>query len=297
MVIANKAVLSTFGYSNHMVLLLFQTSMTFGLTMLWAKLGYLKLEPFNTDLAARWLPVNLFFLAMLFSSYMSLKLLSVPMVTIFKNLANCAVLAGDYFFFGERISVGILGSLGLMVTGAVLSGLSDVSFNFAGYLWMFVNCLTTAGYLLYMRYVMQTTTLSKAQMAYYNSLLGMPMITVAAVLLGELPSALWAPQMQVPGFLAAAAFSGCVGFFLSLASLWCIDATSPTTYSMVGAFNKVPVAILGVILFDNPVTFRLAIFITMGIMGGILFSYVKAKEKSEKQRTKLREGRSSDEKA
>lgn len=153
MVVANKAVLSTYGYNHHMTLLLFQTSVSFTFLMLWNKLGFSKLEPFDVDLALKWFPVNLFFLGMLFSSYLSLKLLAVPMVTIFKNCANVLTLAGDWFLFGQNLSVGILASLALMVLGAVFSGLSDVSFSVEGYTWMLINCCTTACYLLYMRCV------------------------------------------------------------------------------------------------------------------------------------------------
>jgi len=128
-------------------------------------------------------------------------------------------------------------------------------------------------------YVMRNNKkMSKNQMAFYNSLLGIPVITVAAVVLGDVPAGFQAPQLKSPGFLFAVTVSGCIGFFLQLSSLWCISATSPSTYSMVGAFNKVPVAILGVVLFDNPVTAKLAVFITMGIGGGILFSYIKSQE-------------------
>ena len=287
MVILNKAVLSTYGYNHHFALLLYQTSLSFGCLMLWKRLGWTELEPFNMDLAVKWFPVNLFFLAMLFSSYLSIKLLAVPMVTIFKNCANVITLAGDWYFFNQRISGGVMGSLALMVAGAVFSGLSDVSFSAEGYLWMLINCCTTAGYLLYMRRVMQNTPrMGKFQTAYYNSLLGIPVISVAAVVLGDLPAALWAPQMSSLGFIAAATVSGAIGFFLQLASLWCISATSPSTYSMVGAFNKVPVAILGVVLFDNPVTLKLAVFIAMGICGGILFSYIKSQEALQEQEEK-----------
>lgn len=286
MVMANKAVVSTYGYPYHMCLLLFQTVATLLLILLWSKLGYLDLPTFDTRIAVRWFPVNLFFLAMLFTSYLSLKLLAVPMVTIFKNLTNVLVLTGDYWLFGQKASKGVIGSLVLMVLGAVLSGMSDAKFTFTGYVWMSLNCCTTAGYLLYMRYVMGSVRLSKPEMAFYNSLLGLPTILVGAFLMGELPAAFTAPQMRFAGFLLAVLVSGCFGFFLQLASLWCIFATSPTTYSMVGAFNKVPVAILGVILFNNPLTAKLAVFISMGICGGILFSYIKSREALERRLAK-----------
>lgn len=73
MVLLNKAVLSTFGYDHHMVLLLFQNSVTFGLVLIQAKLGYTEMPQFDKTKAKAWFPVNLLFLAMLFTSFGSLQ--------------------------------------------------------------------------------------------------------------------------------------------------------------------------------------------------------------------------------
>jgi len=73
MVLLNKAVLSTFGYDHHMVLLLFQNSVTFGLVLIQAKLGYTEMPQFDKAKAKAWFPVNLLFLAMLFTSFGSLQ--------------------------------------------------------------------------------------------------------------------------------------------------------------------------------------------------------------------------------
>ena len=61
---------------------------------------------FQRDVAVEWLPVNLLFCAMLMTGFLSLKALSVPMVTIFKNLTNVVILAGDWYFHGQNISTG-----------------------------------------------------------------------------------------------------------------------------------------------------------------------------------------------
>lgn len=279
MVLMNKAVLSSYEYHNHMTLLLYQTGLAFVMLLIAGKLGYAEVPPFDWRLAKVWFPVNLFFLAMLFSSYLSLQHLNVALVTIFKNVTNVGVALGDFYMFGRRASNGVMLSLAVMVAGAVLTGFSDVSFNLVGYVWMAINCASTAGYLLYMRYVMQTRTrMTKSQMAYYNSMLGIPIVFAAAVVMGELPSGLYAPQMSSFGFVFAATASGVVGFMLQFASLWCLSATSPTTYAMVGSFNKVPTAVLGVLLFNTPLTPKLATFVGVGIVGGLMFSHAKSRE-------------------
>jgi GDP-mannose transporter len=57
---------------------------------------------FNFRTAKSWLPVNLLFIGMLCSGFMSLVYVSVPMVTIFKNLTNLITVWGDWYLFGEK---------------------------------------------------------------------------------------------------------------------------------------------------------------------------------------------------
>jgi len=56
---------------------------------------------FNFRTARSWLPVNILFVGMLCSGFISLVYVSVPMVTIFKNLSNIVTVFGDWYLFNE----------------------------------------------------------------------------------------------------------------------------------------------------------------------------------------------------
>ena len=284
MLLVNKTVLTTFGYHYHMGLLLWQTLATLGISVLAGRLGYVELPAFDPRFAKAWFPVNLLFLTMLATSFLSLQYLAVPLVTIFKNLTNGLTMLGDYLIFNNPSSKGIIGSLAIMVLASVLTGLSDISFSFVGYFWMAMNCLSTASFVLYMRYVMQSQPkLGRPAMAYYNSLLGIGPIILMMMVLGEVPGAWQAEQFSSGTFIVVMLISGCAGFCIQMASLWCMAATTPTTYAMVGAFNKVPASLIGVMLFDTPMTTQLALFICLGILGSFVFAYVKSTEAAAKK--------------
>jgi drug/metabolite transporter (DMT)-like permease len=76
----------------------------------------------------------------------SLQYLSVPLVTIFKNVTNIIILVGDWYFFKQPTSAPIVLSLLLMLAGAVMAGFADIAFSAVGYTWMALNCLATASY-------------------------------------------------------------------------------------------------------------------------------------------------------
>ena len=49
--------------------------------------------------------------------------------------------------------------------------------------------------------------------------------------------------------LTSMVLSGFAGFFISFTTAWCLRVAPSTTYSMVGALNKLPVALSGVMFF------------------------------------------------
>ena len=207
----------------------------------------------------------------------SLTLLPVPVVTIFKNVTNIITMAGAWFLFGESASPGIMASLGLCVLGAFLAGAADVEPSVQGYFWMACNCLATAAFVLYLRHAVRMK-LSVFAKAYYNNILMLPLAAMLAVVLGEWPAAFQAEQWSAGTFWVAILFSGAVGFTLNMASLWCVEETGATTYSMVGAMNKIPITFLGYMFFAAPITSKQWTFIVLSLLGGIVFAWVKARE-------------------
>ncbi len=65
-------------------------------------LKFVEYPSFQWSLAKQWLPVNLFFISMLITGFLSLVYASVPMVTIFKNLTNLITVSGDWYLFNEE---------------------------------------------------------------------------------------------------------------------------------------------------------------------------------------------------
>ncbi len=63
------------------------------------KMEWVSYSDFNFSTALRWIPVNLFFCGMLFTGMTSLQHNSMSMVTVFKNITNIGIVAGDFYFF------------------------------------------------------------------------------------------------------------------------------------------------------------------------------------------------------
>jgi len=275
MVLLNKALASSFGANFDVLIVLFQNIVSVVLVELMRHGSLVDSYSWDTKIAIQWLPVNIAFCFMLFSGFMSLKYNNVPMVTIFKNLTNIFIVFGDWYFHGEKVNTLIFTSFLIMLGGAILAARNDLQFNLLGYGWMAANCLSTAGYVLYMRKATKSVKLSRWAMVFYNNILSVPSMLLLATLRGEMILVQSNKAIFTPVFMFMNMFTALVGFFLNFSSLWCVGATSATTYAILGSLNKIPITVLGYFLFAFPITFEGGLYMAISMFRGFLYSYAK----------------------
>lgn len=119
---------------------------------------------------------------------------------------------------------------------------------------------------------------------FYNNVLSIPILLVASVFVEDWSSENVSknfPIEQRNNLVMAMVFSGLSSVFISYTSAWCVRVTSSTTYSMVGALNKLPIALSGLIFFDAPVTLPSVSAIGVGFVSGIVYALAKVKQSSK----------------
>eukprot|EP00937_MAST-01D_sp_MAST-1D-sp2_P001940 g1940.t1 len=271
------------------LLLMFQSGVVSLLMRAGHALGLLKLSELDAHRLLKWLPLNVLFVLMLMTGLMSLGYVAIPMVTLFKNLTNVLTVTGDRYFFGQRVTAGVVLSLSLMLLGALLAAASDLSFSLVGYTWMTANCVVTSAYILAMRLRTRDDSLrlTRVDMVHYNNVLSIALCAPFAVLGGDLavissPAAV--DVLAAPAhFLLCASAVAVVGALLNLVSYWCVHATSATTYTIVGALNKVPAIILSIWLFQEPIAPQQLVFVSCSMLGGFVYSCVKISKIKQSQ--------------
>lgn len=92
---------------------------------------------------------------------------------------------------------------------------------------------------------------------------------------GQIDTVLTEPALKNPVFIATAMASAVLGFSINFASLWFLSTTTPTTYSLVGSMNKIPVAIIGLLAFSTSWTAPNLASTFVGIAAGIVFVHAK----------------------
>ncbi|KAK8034807.1 gdp-mannose transporter [Apiospora rasikravindrae] len=252
------------------------------------------LAPFDTNKGKRWFPISLLLVGMIYTSIKSLQYLSVPVYTIFKNLTIIVIAYGEVLWFGGSVTPLALLSFGLMVLSSVIAAWADTAHASqteeaaaalatlnAGYAWMGLNVFCTASYVLGMRKVIKSMNFKDWDTMFYNNLLTIPVLIVASLVAEDWSSENFAknfPPETRNSILIGMIYSGMGAIFISYCSAWCIRCTSSTTYSMVGALNKLPIAISGFIFFAAPVTLGGVSAIFIGFVSGIVYAWAKVRQ-------------------
>lgn len=278
------------------------------------QIGIISFRDFNTQDAKAWFPISFSLVSVIYTGSKSLQYLSIPVYTIFKNLTIILIAYGEVIWFGRRVTSLTLVSFVLMVLSSIVAAWADVnsinaesmsptsahigmSLDFLsdvvqklniGYMWMLVNCLASAAYVLVMRKRIKMTSFSDWETMFYNNLLSIPVLAVLSVVVEDWGSDNLArsfPAETRAFLLFTIAFSGAAAVGISYTTAWCIRTTSSTTYSMVGALNKLPVAASGMLFFGDVVTFGSVSAIGLGFFAGIVYAVAKNNQKKAETRT------------
>jgi len=292
MVLVNKSLASSYNKyiegDLNFLLVVFQAVIAVVAVQFCKMMNWVEYPSFEMKTAVQWAPVNLFFCAMLFTGMTSLQHNSVPMVTVFKNITNIVVAIGDYYWFGSKVEFLVVVAFGIMLVGALFAAKNDIQISVVGIVWMVVNCIATAGYILYMKFATKNVKLSKFGMVFYNNVLCTLFLLPVTLMNGEMNTFLKTEAIHTMDYMTKNSFAGFIGFFLNFASLNCVGNTGPTTYAIVGSMTKIPIAILGWFLFDNVITPQTWFFIAVSMCGGFFYSYAKLTSSKRKIRKQIR---------
>jgi GDP-mannose transporter len=274
MILLNKLVMTTYEINFPNGLLFMQNFSALALVVLAKQLGFVHYPDFDMKVVKKWLPLTLLFVAMLWTSMKSLETMAVAVQTILKNLATVLTALGDAYLFEKKLTSGMFTAFGLMFAGAYLSGSTDTQMTFWGLFWTMSNVFFTVSYVLYMKALMGNVSseIGRYGPVFYNNLLSLPFLLLPA--LPSLKPLADAVALAPTGAHLCLFFMVLVGSVMTFATFWCMKVTSPTTYSVTGALNKIPLAVLGIFIFNHYPTMLGACGMALALSGGMLYTWI-----------------------
>lgn len=284
MTVTNKYVLNGFSFNMNFVLLLVQSLVCVAAIAILKLFGVITYRPLNKTDAKNWAPISVLLVVMIYTGSKALQFLSIPVYTVFKNLTIILIAYGEVLFFGGSVTPMTLGSFFLMVLSSIVACLGDqkaapdAGVFSAGYFWMFTNCFASASFVLYMRKRIKLTNFKDFDTMYYNNVLSIPILLLSSFLVEDWSQANLEENFSKSSFITMV-ISGLSAVGISYCSGWCVRVTSSTTYSMVGALNKLPIALSGLIFFDAPRNFYSVSSIFLGFFAGLVYAVAKQQQK------------------
>ncbi|EPY31864.1 GDP-mannose transporter [Strigomonas culicis] len=200
------------------------------------------------EVAKNWIILTLLFASMLLTSMKSLYTMSVPALTVLKNVALVLTALGERYFYDRTFPAAQYGAFALIILGGYLNAKGDPWVSSLGLFWTFLNIASTVSYTLYIKKLTNRfPELGRYGPVFYNNLLSLPFFFFLA--LSEFVPFGEGVARSETGALVAIIVVTIVSSSMTFCVFWCVAVTSPTSFSVMGAFNKIPTAIIGMFLF------------------------------------------------
>ena len=219
------------------------------------------------------------------SGVTALRFLTVPMFGLLRRATTLAVVVGEYQMFGKVVSKEAAGSIMVMLMGGLVGVSNDLSYNFWGYFYISVCCVSTALYLLLIRKLRFELRVSDTTLLYYNNLLSLPvMLAYLCLCTTEFQDAWSYPRLRDVKFQLFYLLSVSQGFLLNLCIFRCTTINSPLTTNITGIVKEIITTGLGLILFKDYVwNAKNVAGVLIGLLGGISYSVAGFRERTRKK--------------
>ncbi|KAF3781191.1 UDP-sugar transporter [Nymphaea thermarum] len=236
------------------------------------------LVPFETLLHT--LPLSISYMLYMLATMESVRGVNVPMYTALRRTTVVFTMIVEYLLTGQKYSYYVVGSVGLIVSGAFIAGARDLSFDYYGYAMVFISNITTAIYLATIARIGKTSGLNSFGLMWCNGLVCGPLILLWTFIRGDLESTMQFPYLFTPGFQAIMLLSCVMAFFLNYSIFLNTTLNSALTQTMCGNLKDFFTVGIGWLLFGGlPFDILNVLGQSLGFVGSGFYAYCKLKGK------------------
>lgn len=137
------------------------------------KTGRVQITDLNVDVLRVMAPLIFISLANVISGLGGTQKINLPMFTVLRRFSILMTMVLEAYVFGTAPSSWVKTSVFMMIFGAVVAAISDLTFDAMGYTMIFFNDLFTALNGVVMRKTLvNKPSISKMAVLYYNSVFG-----------------------------------------------------------------------------------------------------------------------------
>jgi GDP-mannose transporter len=238
-------------------------------------LGFMKVDPLEWGKIKQYFGVVFVFLANIFTNIKALQHSNVETVIVFRTCTTLAIAYGDFKFLNRGPPTSrIIGTLLLIVVGALIYVFADSNIQVESYFWVglyfFFQCLDV----LYIKYITNSVSMTSWGRSFYNNTLALPIILLIAIGTGEITKVteLYNEDYFTNFSYFMVALSCVMGLMISYTGFLCREAVSATSYSVVGNMNKVLTVMINCTIWDKHASANGLVGLLLSLVGGALYT-------------------------
>lgn len=267
----NKYVLSVLKFTYPTVYQSWQMGIAFGITMSASSLGFVQLSSIDRSSLRNWLPAMCVFTLGIYSGSKALSRLPVPIFCTMFHLVHTVIAVVDGIFFKQASSFAWAGIF-TGAAGMVLTIKNDNEFDIHSYKWIFIHCFCSAIYSLYAKRI-HTVQLKEIDKIAYNSSFSLVVLMLIGTFTGEVNQSTEFPFLYYNKFHAGCIASGIVGALLCLSYSGLTGIMPVSKIRWLSSISMVLMSMLSLALFDFTLSMYLALSITLGLTGSVVYTY------------------------
>lgn len=292
----NKAVFSSFGFQSFLFVALTQYT-----TSLVVLLGQRRLK--MVSFPSPWLhwrqtffdifPLPLLFFANTISGLGATQRLNMPLFVLLRRFSIVMTMGLETVMLNRQFTPLVKSSVCLMVLGAVIAALNDMTIQLFGVVMILLNDAFTALQGVMLRKKLDDKAkLGSHGLMFYSNLYSAPLV-IAAILVSdsELQKLRSFDRWGDAAFLLCLSGSAVMGFILNYAYFMCTKYNSPLTTTVIGAGKNILTSYLGMLFKDYHYTLLNFVGLNISVFGSMAYNWaewVKMNEADRARRAQLK---------
>lgn len=280
----NKAVLVDWPYPNSFLAL--QMGVSIIIVYVMKAWGLTTVKPLQVNSAKSLLPVVFFYNTNVAFALAAVRALSIPVYHVLKRLTPVMVLVGKFLIGGNPPSKEITLSVLTVVSGCLMAGFGDLSFDLSGYSAALMSCALQSTYLILVERSGSEKGFNSMELLLYNGILSLPVLLAIILGTGEVWESVQSIKTQFAEtvlFLPLLISTLLMGSLLNYCLFLCTLCNSALTTTIVGTLRSVFGTAMGFFVFGGVKgTVFMFLGVTFNTIGGVWYTVIKHKEKQAK---------------
>lgn len=217
-----------------------------------------------------WFVTGIFLTGMIISNIKAISYLEISIYTIYKNCGIVVTAIAERIVFKKHVTrIGFVSFIVIIVS----TYLANIGFRqkqnlipVSGYLWMVFNILVTTAYVIYMKHLMHKNK-TKLESVFFTNFITIPILGAFSVIKDERGIVFNTP------IIVCIIASSILALLTAISTAWTLKIISSTTYSMLGASNKLLLSACAIFWFKESKNATKLFSLFLGIAAGFVYSY------------------------